>query len=145
MSKGNTYEDDILKLLLNATPIPNVADNAVTSPLTNLYVRLHSADPGEGGNQSTNEVAYTGYAAVAVTRNNGTPGWTVSGGIASPVATISFPQATGGASPVATHLSIGTSPTGTGKIFYKGTITNPITCAPGTTPQLTTAGTIAED
>ena len=145
MSKGNTYEDDILKLLLNATPIANVADNAASSPLTNLYVALHTADPGEGGNQSTNEISYTSYARVAVTRNNGTPGWTISGGVANPVATIGFPQATGGSSPVATHLSIGSASTGTGKIFYKGTITNPITCSPGTTPQLTTAGTITED
>lgn len=145
MSKGNTYEDDILKLLLNATPIANIADNAAASPLTNLWVALHTADPGEAGNQTTNEIAYTSYGRVAVARSNGSPAWTISGGVANPNATISFPAATGGASPIATHISIGSSQNGTGKVFYKGTVTNPITCAPGTTPQLTTAGTITED
>lgn len=144
MSKGNTYEDDLLKLLLNATPIANVADNAASSPLTNLYVALHTADPGEGGSQTTNEVAYTSYARVAVTRNNGTPGWTISGGSASPVATIAFPAGTGG-SGTATHFSIGSVSSGTGKIFYKGTLTTPIVCGVGVTPQLTTVGTITED
>lgn len=144
MSKGNTYEDDILKLLLNATPIANVADNAAASPLTNLYVALHSADVGEGGNQTSNEIGYTSYARVAVTRNNGTPGWTISGGSASPVATINFPAGTGG-SGTATHFSVGSASSGTGKVFYKGTITTPIVCGAGVTPQLTTAGTITED
>jgi len=144
MSKGNTYEDDILKLLLNATPIPNVADNAAASPLTNLYLALHTADPGEGGNQSTNEIAYTSYARTPVTRNNTTPGWTISGGSASPVATINFPAGTGG-SGTATHFSIGSAASGTGKVFYKGTITTPIVCGAGVTPQLTTNGSITED
>lgn len=144
MSKGNTYEDDILKLLLNATPIANIADNAATGPLTNLYVALHTADPGEGGNQTTSEIGYTSYGRVAITRNNGTPGWTISGGSASPVATINFPAGTGGTG-TATHFSIGSASTGTGKVFYSGTITTPIVCGAGVTPQLTTAGTITED
>lgn len=144
MSKGNTYEDDILKLLLNATPIANIADNAASGPLTNLYVALHTADPGEGGNQTTSEIGYTSYGRVAITRNNGTPGWTISGGSASPVATINFPAGTGGTG-TATHFSIGSASTGTGKVFYSGTITTPIVCGAGVTPQLTTAGTITED
>ncbi len=47
MSKGNTFENDLLKLIFNATAIANIADNAGSSPLTNLYVSLHTADPGE--------------------------------------------------------------------------------------------------
>ena len=144
MSKGNTYESDILALLLNATPIANVADNAAASPLANLYVALHTADPGEGGNQSTSEITYTGYARVAVSRSNGSPAWTVNAGSANPNATISFPAGTAG-SGTATHFSIGSSASGTGKIFYKGTVTTPIVCGAGITPQLTTAGTISED
>lgn len=144
MSKGNTYEDDILKLALNATPIANIADNAATGPLTNLYVALHTADPGEGGTQATSEIAYSSYARVAITRNNGTPGWTISGGSASPVATINFPAGTGG-SGTATHFSIGVASSGASKILYFGTITTSIVCGAGVTPQLTTAGTITED
>ena len=144
MSKANAYEDDILKLLLNATPIADIADNDATAPLTNLYVALHTADPGEAGTQVTSEIAYTGYARTAVTRNNGTPGWSVTGGSASPFATISFPAGTGG-SGTASHFSIGSASSGAGRIFYKGTITTPIVCGAGVTPQLTTAGTITED
>ncbi len=63
MSKGNTYENDILKLTFNATAIANIADNAAASPLTNLQMSLHTADPGEAGDQTTNEIAYTSYAS----------------------------------------------------------------------------------
>ena len=68
MSKGDTFENDLLKLIFNGTAIANIADNAATSPLTNLFVALHTADPGETGNQSTNEVSYTGYARATVAR-----------------------------------------------------------------------------
>lgn len=142
MSKGDTFENDFLKLIFNATPIQNIADNAATSPLTNLYVALHSADPGESGNQTTNEVAYTGYARVAVARS--TSGWSVSGNSVNPVAAISFPQCTGGTA-TATHFSVGTSQTGTGKILYKGTISPNISISNGVIPQLTTASSITED
>ena len=52
MSKGDTTENDLLKLIFNATPIANLADNAATSPLTQLAVALHTGDPGEGGTPS---------------------------------------------------------------------------------------------
>ena len=84
MSKGDTFENDWLKLVFNATAIANMADNAATSPLTNLYVSLHTADPGESGSQTTSEVAYTSYARVAVARTSG--GWTVTANSVSPVA-----------------------------------------------------------
>jgi hypothetical protein len=144
MSKGNTFETELLKMILNGTPIPNLCDNAADSPLANLYVALHTADPGENGTQATNEIAYTGYARVAIARNNSTPAWNVSNGVASPVATITFPAGTGG-SGTATHFSIGVAASGASKILYSGTITNPIVCGAGVTPQLTTAGTITED
>ena len=52
MSKGNTFELDLLALIFNATAIANIADNAAASPLTSLYVALHTADPGEAGSQT---------------------------------------------------------------------------------------------
>ncbi|MEW5709839.1 MAG: hypothetical protein AB1830_13190 [Pseudomonadota bacterium] len=143
MSKGDTFENDLLKLIFNGTAIPNIADNAATAPLTNLYVALHTADPGEGGNQSTNEVAYTGYARVAVARS--TSGWTVSGNAANPVAAIAFPQCTGPENVTATHFSVGTAGSGVGKILYKGTISPNIAISNGVIPQLTTASSVTED
>lgn len=146
MSKANAYEADILKLLLNATAIANVADNAASSPLTNLYVAIHTGDPGETGDQTTSEISYTGYARVAVARTTG--GWTISGTnptVASPVAAITFGAMTAGAGGTVTHFSVGSASSGTGKIFYSGTVTPNIVVANGVTPQLSTASTIAED
>jgi len=142
MSKGNTFENDWLLLIFNATGIANIADNAGTSPLTNLHVSLHTADPGEAGNQETSECTYTSYARVAVARSGS--GWTVTGNSVSPATAIEFPEATGG-SETATHFAIGTAATGTGKILYKGALSPAVVIASGVTPSLTTATAITED
>lgn len=142
MSKGNTFENDWLLLIFNATAIANIADNAAASPLTNLYVSLHTGDPGEAGDQTTNECAYTSYARVAVARTSG--GWTVTANSVSPVAAITFPAATGGTE-TATHMAVGTAVSGTGKILYKGAITPNISISSGVTPSLGTGTAITED
>lgn len=140
--KSDTFENDWLKLVFNATAIANMADNAATSPLTNLYVALHTADPGESGVQNTSEATYTGYARVAVARTSG--GWTVTGSSVSPVAAINFPACTGGTNTI-THWSVGVASSGATKILYSGTVTPNISVSNGVTPQLTTASTITED
>jgi hypothetical protein len=142
MSKSNTFENDWLKLIFNATAIANLADNAASSPLTNLYVSLHTADPGEAGNQSTNEVSYTSYARVAVARTSG--GWTVTNNSVSPVANIDFPAATGGSGTV-TYFGVGSASSGSGVLYYSGTVTPSISVTSGVTPRLTTASTITEE
>jgi hypothetical protein len=142
MSKSNTFENDWLKLIFNATAIANLADNAASSPLTNLYVSLHTADPGEAGNQSTSEISYTSYARVAVARTSG--GWTVTNNSVSPVANIDFPAATGGSGTV-TYFGVGSASSGTGVLYYSGTVTPSISVTSGVTPRLTTASTITED
>jgi len=137
MSIGNTFENDLLKLIFNATAIANVADNAATAPLTNLAVSLHTADPGEAGDQTTSEAAYTGYARVNVARTTG--GWTAStAGSTSPVANIDFPAGTGGTG-TATHFAVGAALTGVGKILFSGTLTPSIAMGNGVTPRLSTA------
>lgn len=143
MSKGDTFENDWLKLIFNATAIANIADNAATSPLTNLYVSLHTADPGEAGNQTTNETAYTGYARVAVARTAG--GWTVTGNSVSPTANIDFGECTASPGAAITHFAVGTAASGTGKILYSGTVTPNITMSTGVIPRVKTTSTITED
>lgn len=142
MSKGNTFENDLLKAIFNATAIANLLDNAASSPLTNLYVSLHTADPGEAGDQTTNETSYTSYARVAVARTTG--GWTVTANSVSPVANIDFPQCTGSTATI-THFAVGTASSGTGKVLYKGTVTPNISVSSGVTPRLTTSTVITED
>lgn len=139
MSLGNTFENDLAKLIFQASAIANIADNAAASPLTNLYASLHTADPGEAGDQTTNEIAYTSYARVAVARTSG--GWSVSANVVTPVANVDFPAGTGG-SGTATHLGIGTASSGAGKLLMSGTITPNIVCGNGITPRLTTSTTI---
>lgn len=143
MSIGNTFENDLLKLIFNATAIANVADNAASSPLTNISVALHTGDPGEAGDQTTSEIAYTSYARVSVARTTG--GWTASSsGSTSPVANIDFPTGTGG-SGTATHFSVGPTGGGATKIFFSGTVTPNIVCGNNIIPRLTTASTITLD
>lgn len=142
MSKGDIFENDLLKLLFNATPIAGLADNAGTSPVTNLYVSLHTADPGEAGTQSTSEANYTGYARVAVARTSA--GWTVTNNSVSPVNDIDFPAATAGTNTV-THMGIGTAATGAGKLLYKGALTPSISVSNGVTPRVNRTSTVTED
>src|SRR4051794_8264612 len=128
MSKGDTFENDWLKLIFNATAIANIADNAASSPLTNLYVSLHTADPGETGNQTTSETTYTSYVRVAVARTSG--GWTVTANSVSPASAINFPACTGGTATI-THFAVGTASSGAGKILYSGTVTPNISVSSG--------------
>lgn len=143
MSKSNAFETDLLSLIFNGTAIANLADNAATSPLTNLYLALHTADPGEGGAQSTNEISYTGYSRVAVARTSG--GWTVTGNSVSPVAAIEFGEMAGGTGGTVTHASIGVASSGAGKILYSGSLTPTIAVATGVIPRIKNTSTITED
>src|SRR4051812_36374624 len=139
MSKANTFENDLVKLIFNATAIANLADNAASSPLTSLYVSLHTADPGEAGDQTTSETSYGSYARVAVARTSG--GWTVTANSVSPVANIDFPACTSGSATIP-HAAVGTASSGTGKILYSGAVSPNIAVSSGVTPRLTTASAI---
>ena len=143
MSKSDTFENDLLKLIFNGVSIANLADNAASSPLTNLYVAFHTADPTDAGVQTANEASYTGYARAAVPRTTG--GWLVTGNSVSPVAAIYAPGSTGGSATPLTHFSIGTLASGAGKILYKGALSASITMGAGVIPGLSTATTITED
>jgi len=143
MSKGDTFEGDILKLIFKGTTIANLADNTATSPAATLTVALHTADPNatpETGTQLTSETAYTNYARVAVTRG---AGWTVTGSSVSPAANIDFAEC--GVTPGGpiTHFSVGTGTSNA--LLYSGTVTPNITMAAGVIPRLKTTSTITED
>ena len=142
MSKGNTFENDLLKLIYNATAIANIADDASSSPLTNLFVALHTSDPGEAGDQTTNECTYTGYGRATVARTSG--GWTVTANSVSPASTISFGACTAG-SETATHASVGVAVSGASKILHSGALSPTIAISDGVTPQISTSSTITED
>lgn len=142
MPKSATFDNDILKLIFNGIAIANLADNAAAGPITSLFLALHTADPTATGNQSTNEVVYTGYARVAVARVSGS--WVIAGNSVSPVTAIDFPEKTGGTDGIATHASIGVASAGATKILYSGALTPVINYMNGVTPRLKTTSTITE-
>lgn len=142
MSKSNSLENALLLLIFNATTFANVAINATSGPLTNLYVSLHTADPGEAGDQTTSEAAYGSYARQPVLRTSG--GWTVTGNSVSPVANIDFPTCTSGTE-TETHFGVGSLVSGAGVLYYSGTLTPNISVSSGVIPRITTASTITED
>lgn len=131
LTASNALETDIMELLFNATALADLAENDTTSPATNLYVSLHTADPGEAGNQTTSEATYTSYARVAVARTSG--GWTVSGSNTSNTAAITFPAATGGSNTI-TYFGIGTGSTGTGYLMFSGALSASLAVSSGITP-----------
>jgi len=120
MPKSTALCNQYLGLVFNATAIPNIADNASSSPLGNMYLSLHSATPGTGGSQLTNEISYTNYARLAVVRT--TVGWVLpSGGATSNAALAQFGTCSG-AGVTATHVGIGTAATGSGTMLYQGAL-----------------------
>jgi hypothetical protein len=146
MTIANATESAVLKLIFNATAWANYADNAATTPQTNVGVSLHTGDPGEAGDASTSEATYTSYTRVNVARTTG--GWTETTGSISPVANIDFPAGTGGSGTVtffATSKSNATPPTGAQPILWSGTVSPSIVTGSGVTPRLTTASTITLD
>ncbi len=124
MSKSNTTENDLVKFMFQSVAMPSYG--------ANLYVALHTADPGEAGSQALNECAYTSYARVAIARDN--TGFAVSGNAATNASLVQFPTCTGG-SETATHVSIGTASSGAGQILYSGALASPLAISNNHTPQ----------
>ena len=143
MSKSNSLENALMLLLFNATTFNGIAENDSTSPNTDLYVSLHTADPGEGGSQTTSECAYGSYARVAVARSGA--GWTVTNNTATNAALVQFPQCSSG-SETATYVGIGLASTSTGTLLYSGALSASLAISSGIQPQFS-AGTlsVAED
>ena len=134
MSASNAFETNILKLILQNVTAANIGDatGLVGSSIAgSLYVSLHTADPGEAGDQSTSEATYTSYARVAVARTTG--GWAVSSGVGSNVSAINFPAATGGSNTI-TYFGIGTASSGAGNLLFSGALTASLAVSSGITP-----------
>lgn len=118
MSWGNTTENNVAKIIYNATAWANIADNAASSPNTTFFIALHTADPGEAGTQSTNEASYTGYARVSINRASGAGGLTVTNNVVTNTSAVTFAQCTAGSASI-THVSLGMLTSGAGIIINK--------------------------
>jgi hypothetical protein len=135
MSMTNAAEAALLDLLFLNTDWANIGDAAGlqnSATAGSFYISLHSADPGEAGTQSTNEISYTGYARVAVNRTAG--GWTRTTSTIANTALVQFGQCTGGTA-TATHFGIGTDSTGAGNLLLKGALNASLSISNGIQPQ----------
>lgn len=133
MPKSTATCNNVLKLIFNATAWANIADNAATSPYTNLYLSLHTADPGVGNAQTTNETSYTNYARIAIARTSG--GWTVSTNTVVNAALAQFAQC-GATGATLTHIAVGTNASGAGNVLYAGALNTPLVVANSIQPQI---------
>ena len=133
------FRNKILKAIFWGTSIAGVSDNAGTSPNTSIYVSGHTADPSGSDAQTASEISYTGYARVAVPRDN--TGFAISGNTVKPVNTVAFPASTGGAGGTITHMGYGKASSGTGELWYSGPCTPNIVVASGVTPAATNNST----
>ena len=141
---SDTYENDLTALIFNAVAITNMADNAASAPLTNLWVTLHTADPTDSGVMGDDEGGYAQHTRISVART--TAGWVVASGAASPVANIDFPQNTSTSTGTFTHASIGvTSASTDATIIASGAITPNINFSQNVTPRLTTSSSFTLD
>lgn len=138
MSATNAFETALLSLIFENTDAANVGDatglrGSVTAG--NFWISLHTADPGETGNQTTSEATYTGYARVSVARS--TTGWTVTGNLATNDSPITFGACTAGTNTI-THFGIGSASSGVGNLFIKGPLTASLAVSAGITPSFAT-------
>lgn len=146
MSKSNTFENELLLHIFNNSDIANIGDaaglqNSVAAG--SLFLALHTADPGEAGTATTNEIAYTGYARQAVARS--AAGFTVSGNAVTLTSNVDFPEMTAGAGGLVTHFSVVKEVSGASVILYSGTTDPDITISTGVIPRLKAATSITED
>jgi hypothetical protein len=86
-----------------------------------LYLSLHVGSIGAGGNQTTNEVDYTGYSRLPIVRTAGGDFTTANGGSTSNGTKFTFGQCTAeGTLPLpcnGTYVAIGESSSGTGTVI----------------------------
>ena len=136
MSLTNAAEAALLDLLFLNVDWANIGDAGGlqnSAAAGSFYISLHTADPSETGDQTSNEVAYTSYARVAVARTGG--GWTRSVSTVSNAALVQFPQCTGG-STTARWFGIGTDAyPGAGNLLMKGALTDDLAISLGIQPQ----------
>lgn len=153
--KGPVFAGQLGGHLVANQNVPNVGDavglrgSAVAG---NLYIAGHTAEPYTGDAQNANEIAYTGYARIAVPRN--TAVWKIiarqqnySNASLDFFATyiyqgiVYFPRVEaygGGGAPAAriTHLSLGTELSGAGLLMYVCELVTPLQLLVGKVPEI---------
>lgn len=143
MPKSTYFRNAILDLIFQGDAIADLAENDTTSPLTNLWVALHTADPGLGGTQASSEASYGGYARQSVSRSAG--GFIVTGNTAKLNAQLNFPAVSDATVQTIRFFSIGVASAGSTPILYSGAVTPNIPVSSGFTAPALKADTVVTE
>ena len=106
---SNVMAESLGKAIFHNTitaSLPLADLNLTAGSVTSLSLALHTAYPGIGGSQTTNEASYTSYARQTLSRTSGNWPFT-SPNIFENGVTITFPTNTGASAQVVSWLSIG--------------------------------------
>lgn len=131
MAFSTTFRSDVAGLVYLAAAIANIADNAASSPITDIEISLHESDP-TSGNQTTGEGNYGAYERQPVARSGS--GWDNTAGVIDNDAEIAFPACTSGSDTI-THAATGTAHTSTGKVLVAGALTASLAVSTGIQPR----------
>lgn len=134
MSATNAFETGLLSLIFENANYANVGDATGlrgSSTAGVFYISLHTASPGETGDQTTSETAYTNYARVSVARS--TAGWTASGNTCDNDSAITFAQC-GASGATLTDFGVGSASSAAGNLFLYGSLTSSLAVSNGITP-----------
>jgi len=117
----------LAKLIFQNIPMANIGDVTGlrgSSAAGKLYIGLAVGNPG-AGDQSTNEVAYPGYARVGLDRDS--TKWSVDGsGSVANLVDVLFPERTDAdAAVTAAYVTVGTAASGAGSLLFVAPLDSP--------------------
>ena len=125
MPKSTTTANDVLEAIFKGPAFTWAAN-------TDLFLALHTADPGVAGTQTTSEATYGSYARVTIARSG--VGWTVATNTSTNAGLLQFPECSSGSNTI-TYVSVGTATSGTGQILYSGALNASRAVSAGIQPQ----------
>jgi hypothetical protein len=123
--KANSWENELLLLEFNNTDSTGLGDAGGlrgSATAGSYHLSLHTSSPGETGNQTTNECAYSGYARKARARSGA--GFTVSTNQVTLASNEDFGERTNAGSETAKFWGLGDASSGSGKLRRYGPINN---------------------
>ena len=125
----------LLKLLFQNIDFAGIGDAGgllQSAVAGDLYISLHTALP-TGGDQTSNEAAYDGYARQPVARDN--VEWTVTDEAVENAAHIDFPECAADPETL-THVGIGTASSGVGILLFSAALSSPLSVIVGSLPRI---------
>ena len=128
----DSFEEAVNKAIFHNQAISGISA-ALGSP-GSVHTSLHTgAGPGETGTQATNEIAYTGYARIAKTRNATEWPFTTPDIVDNGTAH-TFGEMTGGAGGTVTYAGLGEDLSGAGPLWLQAAVTTSKAIALNDTP-----------